>query len=207
MGRYTGPKWKLARREGLDLFSRGSALTADTPLKRRDYPPGVHAQTRKKISEYGLRLREKQKLKRIYGMRERQCLRYFREAVRMKGDAGQNLLSLMERRLDATVTTAGFAITIAQARQLIVHGHFRVNGRRVNVPSYRVRPGEVIEAGPKEGTQKMVETNLELNKMTPIPSWMEVDPKEKKATITGIPSREEFPYPIVENLIVEFYSR
>ncbi|MEM7308336.1 MAG: 30S ribosomal protein S4 [Planctomycetota bacterium] len=207
MGRYTGPKWKLARREGMDLYSRGLAVGLDTPLTRRDYPPGMHSQRRTKLSEYGLRLREKQKLKRIYGVRERQCERYFREAVRMKGDAGKNLLALMERRLDSAVTNAGFARTIAQARQMVVHGHIRVSNRRVDIPSYQVGPGEIIEPAPKEASAKMVEENLDITKMTPIPSWMDVDRSAKKATITGLPTREDFPYPILESLVIEFYSR
>lgn len=207
MGRYTGPKWKLSRREGMDLFSRGAALTANSPLKRRDYPPGMHAQVRKKISEYGLRLREKQKLKRIYGVRERQCVRYFREAVRRKGDAGHNLLELMERRLDSVVATARFATTIPQARQMVVHRHVFVNGRLVTIPSYRVQPGEVVEIAPKEGSRKLASLNLELGKVTPVPSWIDVDDAGMKATIRNLPTRDDFPYPIVENLIIEFYSR
>lgn len=207
MGRYTGPKWKLCRREGLDLFSRGPIVTRETPLQRRDYPPGMHSQRRSKISEYGLRIREKQKLKRIYGVRERQCVRYYHEAVRMKGDTGDNLLNLMERRLDAVITTAGFAKTIAQARQLVVHGHFRVNDRRVDVPSFRVRPGDVIQTVEKDGTRRLVDENLELNARTPIPTWVQVERDARKATVMRYPTRDEFPYPIVESLIVEFYAR
>lgn len=207
MGRYTGPKWKLCRREGLDLFSRGGSIVLDTPLKRRDYPPGVHAQRRTKVTEFGIRLREKQKLKRIYGIRERQSTNYYKKAARLKGDTGVNLLCMLERRLDAAITSAGFTKTIAQARQLIVHGHFQINGKRVTVPSYQIKPGEVITPRDKAGTNQLVEANLEINAQTPIPPWMERDSKAKTATIVGMPTRADFPYPIVESLIVEFYSR
>lgn len=208
MGRYTGPKWKLCRREGMDLFRRGaSSAGKDSPLKRRDYPPGVHAQRRSKVSDFGVRLREKQKLKRIYGVRERQFMNLFAKAGRMKGNTGENLLNLMERRLDAVVVTAGFALSIPQARQLVVHGHFRVNGKRVNVPSYSVMPGDIITARDKESSQKMVEQNVELNTGTHIPPWVSVDGKAKTATVVSMPKREDFPYPIVEQLIVECCSK
>jgi len=192
----------------MDLFRRGaSSAGKDSPLKRRDYPPGVHAQRRSKVSDFGVRLREKQKLKRIYGVRERQFMNLFAKAQRMKGNTGENLLNLMERRLDATVVTAGFALSIPQARQLVVHGHFRVNGQRVNVPSYLVRPGDVITLREKDATKKIVETNVELNTGTHVPPWVEVDNKAFEAKVTGLPKREDFPYPIVEQLIVECCSR
>lgn len=207
MGRYTGPKWKLSRREGMDLFSRGAKAAEGRPLARRNYPPGQHAQRITKLSDYGLRLREKQKLKRIYGVRERQCLRLFREAVRMKGDSGKNLLSLMERRLDAVVTNAGLARTIPQARQLVAHGHFMVNGKRMDIPSYRVKVGDQVAPVKRDGTQRIVSENLDVNRMVEVPGWLQVDPISMSVDVMRAPTREEFPYAIIENLIVEFYSR
>lgn len=208
MARYTGNKCKLCRREGMKLFLKGQRCFTDKcAIARRDYPPGVHAQKRTKVTEYGVRLREKQKLKRIYGVLEGKFKLYFREAERLKGNTGENLMMLLERRLDNVVLACGFALSRNHARQLISHGHFSVNGRRVDVPSIQVRPGDTVEPGQKEKTRKLVSESVEVNKSQPVPSWIEVDRDAMKARIVGIPRREDVPHPIQEQLIVELSSR
>lgn len=206
MGRDTGPKWKLARREGFDLFGRGMAGTGKSPLARRNYPPGQHAGRNSRQSPYGLRLREKQRLKRIYGIRERQCRSYYIKAAAQKGDTGANLLCLLERRLDAVLATAGFSKTIAQARQWIVHRHFLVNGKRVDVPSFSVSEGDVITARAQPNTQRLVDENLQLNAGLVIPDWLEINVPDRSVRVVGMPGREDIPFPVAENLIIEFYS-
>jgi small subunit ribosomal protein S4 len=208
MSRHTGPKWKLCRREGMDLFSRGvHGARAESPLHRKDYPPGMHAHSRRKITEYGLRLREKQKLKRIFGVRERQFKRYYHEAERLKGNTGENLLMLLERRLDNVVVTSGFALTLAQARQLVAHGHFLVNGKRCTIPSRQIRPGDTIEPRTKGNTRTLVSQNIDLNKSGSVPNWLEVTPDSMQTKMVGMPTRADFPFPIQEQLIIEFCSK
>jgi small subunit ribosomal protein S4 len=209
MARYTGPKVKQCRREGMNLFFLGQNTSSGkvAVLQRRDYPPGVHAQTRRKITDYGVRLREKQKLKRVFGVLERQFMLYFKEAERMQGNTGENLLSLLTRRLDNVVLSAGFATTMAQARQFVAHGHFRVNGRRVSIPSYRVRPGDVIVPRDKENTKKIVSELIDLNKSGFKPEWLAVTEDAMSITVKGMPRREDFQFPIQEQLIVELCSK
>lgn len=208
MARYTGNKCKLCRREGMKLFLKGQRCFTDKcAIARRDYPPGVHAQKRTKVTEYGVRLREKQKLKRIYGVLERKFKQYFREAERLKGNTGENLMMLLERRLDNVVLAGGLALSRNHARQLINHGHFTVNGRRVDISSYQVRPGDLIEPGKKEKTRKLVAESVEVNKSQPVPPWIEVNRDAMTAKIVGIPKREDVPHPIQEQLIVELSSR
>ncbi len=209
MARYTGPKVKQCRREGMNLFFLGQNTSSGKVaiLQRRDYPPGVHAQSRRKITEYGVRLREKQKLKRIFGVYQRQFILYFREADRMKGNTGENLLMLLTRRLDNVVLTAGFALTLPQARQLVNHGHFMVNGKRVTIPSYQVRPGDEITPRPKENTRKMVSSFLDVTKGAAVPGWLDVSADTMTAKVTGVPTRADFQYPIQEQLIVELCSK
>ena len=208
MARYIGNKCKLCRREGMKLFLKGQRCFTDKcALSRRDYPPGVHAQRRVKITDYGLRLREKQKLKRIYGVLERQFRLYFKEAERMKGNTGENLLSLLERRLDNVVLACGFSLSRNQARQMISHGHFRVNGRRVDVPSIRMRPGDVLGVRPVDKTTKLVEEALEMNKSQAVPDWLSVTAASKEATVVTIPNRDHVPHPIQEQLIIELCSK
>ena len=208
MGRYTGPKWKLSRREGMDLFSRGAhGARGKSPLAKRDYPPGVHAQSRRKISEYGIRLREKQKLKRIYGVREHQFKRYFKRAERLQVNTGENLLNLLERRLDSALVTGGFALTIAQSRQLVVHGHFHVNGHKVDIPSYQVRPGDEIKPREKVNSKQIVSQNIELNKGGFVPEWLESNSDTMVVKVVSLPQRNDFPFPIQEQLIVELCSK
>jgi small subunit ribosomal protein S4 len=208
MARYTGNKCKLCRREGMKLFLKGQRCFADKcALARRDYPPGVHAQKRTKVTEYGVRLREKQKLKRIYGVQEKQFTLYFREAERLKGNTGENLLMLLERRLDNVVLASGFALSRNHARQLINHGHFRVNGRRVSIASFQVRPGDEITPADKEKTKKLVAEAVEINKSQPVPAWIEASHDALTSKITGVPTRTDVPHPIQEQLIIELCSK
>lgn len=192
----------------MKLFLKGQRCFTDKcALARRDYPPGVHAQKRTKVTEYGVRLREKQKLKRIYGVLEGQFKLYFREAERLKGNTGENLLMLLERRLDNVVLASGFALSRNHARQLINHGHFRVNGRRVDIASFQVRPGDVIDPSTREKTRKIVGDAIEVNKSQPVPTWLEVNGQVLTARVTGVPRREDVPHPIQEQLIIELSSR
>ena len=209
MARYTGPKVKQCRREGMNLFFLGQNTSSGKVaiLQRRDYPPGVHAQSRRKITEYGVRLREKQKLKRIFGVLERQFMLIFREAERRKGNTGELLLMLLSRRLDNVALTAGFALTLPQARQLVNHGHFLVNGKRCSIPSYVVRPGDVVTPRTKDNSKKMVSEALDVTKGGVVPGWLEVSADTMSCTVTGIPTRTDFQFPIQEQLIIELYSR
>jgi len=208
MARYTGNKCKLCRREGMKLFLKGQRCFADKcALARRDYPPGVHAQKRTKVTEYGVRLREKQKLKRIYGVQEKQFKLYFREAERLKGNTGENLLMLLERRLDNVVLASGFALSRNHARQLINHGHFMVNGRRVDISSFKVRPGDEVVPSTKENTRKIVAEAVEVNKSQPVPAWLDANREALSSKVTGIPKREDIPHPIQEQLIIELCSK
>lgn len=209
MARYTGPKIKQCRREGMNLFFLGANTSSGkvAVLQRRDYPPGVHAQTRRKVTEYGVRLREKQKLKRVFGVYERQFMLYFKEAERLKGNTGANILMLLTRRLDNLVLTAGMSTTLAQARQLVNHGHFLVNGKRMGIPSYQVRPGDVITPRSKENTKKIVADHLEVCKSAATPSWLSVSADTLTVTVNSLPTREDFQFPIQEQLIVELCSK
>ncbi|HED64618.1 MAG TPA: 30S ribosomal protein S4 [Planctomycetes bacterium] len=206
MARYIDNKCKLCRREGMKLFLKGQRCFTDKcSLSRRDYPPGVHAQRRSKVTDYGLHLREKQKLKRIYGVLERQFRLYFKEAERLRGNTGENLLSLLERRLDNVVLSSGFALSRNHARQLINHGHFLVNGRRVDIPSYLVRPGDKVTV--KEKTKKLVADAFEINKSQVVPDWLTVAGDALQAEVVSLPRREHVPHPIQEQLIIELCSK
>ncbi len=208
MARLIDKKCKLCRREGMKLFLKGQRCFADKcALSRRDYPPGVHAQKRIKVTDYGVHLREKQKLKRIYGVMERQFRIYFEDAERMKGNTGENLLSLLERRLDNVVLASGFALSRNHARQMVNHGHFSVNGRLVDIASYRVRPGDAITVRERAKAKKMVSEAVEVNKSQAIPDWLEVKSDEMKASVIGVPRREHVPHPIQEQLIIELCSK
>jgi small subunit ribosomal protein S4 len=208
MSRYTDNKCKLCRREGMKLFLKGQrCFTEKCAVSRRDYPPGVHAQKRAKVTEYGVRLREKQKLKRIYGVHEQKFKLYFHEAERLPGNTGENLMMLLERRLDNVVLASGFALSRNHARQLINHGHFRVNERKVDVCSYQVRPGDSITPSTHEDTRKMVGQAVEVNKSQPVPAWIEVSGDTLTSRIVGIPRREDVPHPIQEQLIIELCSK
>jgi len=208
MARYIGNKCKLCRREGMKLFLKGQRCFTDKcALSRRDYPPGVHAQKRSKVTDYGLHLREKQKLKRIYGVLERQFRLYFKEAERAKGNTGENLLSLLERRLDNVVLASGFALSRNHARQMINHGHFRVNERRVDVASFRVRPGDKVTVKTNDKTKKLVSEAVEVNKSQVVPDWLSVNGEAMQAEVVSVPRREHVPHPIQEQLIIELCSK
>jgi small subunit ribosomal protein S4 len=208
MARYTGNKCKLCRREGMKLFLKGQRCFTDKcALSRRDYPPGVHAQKRTKVTDFGVRVREKQKLKRIYGVMERQFKLYFHEAERLKGNTGETLLSLLERRLDNVVLASGFALSRNHARQLINHGHFTVNGKWVDVSSFQVRPGDIVAPRSTEATRKAVAEAIEVNKSQPVPNWLEVNRDTLSTRVVSIPRREDVPHPIQEQLIIELCSK
>jgi small subunit ribosomal protein S4 len=208
MGRYIDNKCKLCRREGMKLFLKGQRCFTDKcAVSRRDYPPGVHAQKRAKVTDYGVRVREKQKLKRIYGVWERQFQLYFQEAERMKGNTGENLMVLLERRLDNVVLAAGFALSRNHARQLVNHGHFAVNGRFVDVSSFSVRPGDTVTVRNKEAVKKQVAEALEINKSQPVPAWLEVNRDNLSIRVVAAPRREDVPHPIQEQLIIELCSK
>ena len=208
MARYTGPKCRLCRRENTKLFLKGQRCeTARCSFQRRQYPPGVHGWRWTKFSDYGAQLREKQRLKRYYGVLERQFRLYFQRAERQKGNTGENLLVLMERRLDGVVHRLRFASSIAQARQLVGHGHIRVNGKKVDIPSYQIKQNDVITAKDVEGSRDLVRAALDLNKGRPLPSWLEVDEDALEGRVVSLPNREEVPVPIREQLIVELCSK
>jgi len=210
LARYTGPRCRLCRREGMKLFLKGERCYTDKcAFERRSYPPGQHgqAQLRVKLSDYGIRLREKQKVKRMYGVSEKQFRRYFEKATRMKGQAGHNLLQLLERRLDNVVYRLGFAASRAQARQMVAHGWFKVDGRTVDIPSYLVDPGEVIELKEKYRNNPQIQENLEAVVRRGVPQWLELDAENFRGVVKALPTREDITMPIQESLIVEFYSR
>ncbi len=208
MARYIGPACKQCRRENLKLFLKGERCYTDKcAFDRRPYPPGQHGQRRVKFTQYGVRLREKQKVRRIYGMLERQFRRYFYEADRVKGVTGENLLALLERRLDSTCYRLGFAATRAEARQLVRHKHVSVNGRIVNIPSFQVNPGDKISVREKSRAQNRVITSLDAVERRGVPTWLELDKAAFTGTVKSMPVREEITLPITEQMIVEFYSR
>ncbi|MCB9528162.1 MAG: 30S ribosomal protein S4 [Myxococcales bacterium] len=208
MARYTGPVCRLCRREGTKLFLKGDRCYSEKcSFDRRPYPPGQHGQGRLRPSDYRDQLREKQKVKRIYGLLEKQFRLYFQRADRMKGVTGETLLSLLERRLDSTVYRLGLASSRSEARQLVRHNHFTVNGRKVNIPSYGVRPGDVIEVKERSRKVERITSAIEASERRPRPSWLEMDKKNWKGTVKGAPVREELTLPINEQLIVELYSK
>lgn len=207
MARYTDAKCRLCRREGLKLFLKGERCnTEKCALERRAYPPGQHGQGRFKRSDYGVQLREKQKVRRAYGLLEKQFRLYFKKAERMKGVTGENLLSLLESRLDNVVYRTGFAASRSEARQVVRHRHILVNGRIVNVPSFQVKPGSVISLKEKSKNHGRVTVSAEAPLREP-PQWLEVDRKEFKATMISGPAREDIDLQVQESLIVELYSK
>jgi len=208
LARYTGPSCRLCRRERLKLFLKGERCYSEKcAVDRREYPPGQHGQSRKKYSDYDVQLREKQKVKRIYGVMEQQFRGYFEEANRQKGVTGENLLLILERRLDNMVYRMGFASSRNEARQLIRHNHFEVNGKGVNIPSYLMRAGDVIELKEKSRKIAKVQESLEGSSRRGIPRWLEVDKDNLKGKVVAFPAREELTMPINEQIIVEFYSK
>ena len=207
MARYLGPKAKLSRREGTDLFLK-SARRAISDKAKFDSKPGQHGRTSgSRTSDFGLKLREKQKVKRMYGVLERQFRRYFAEADRRRGNTGTNLLAILESRLDNVVYRMGFASTRAEARQLVSHKGISVNGQTVNIPSYLVSPGDVIAVREKARNQTRVKEALELAKQVGFPAWVEVAADKCEGVFKKVPDRDEFGADINESLIVELYSR
>ena len=208
MARYTGPVCKLCRREAMKLFLKGDrCYTEKCSFDRRPYPPGQHGQRRMKFTEYGIRLREKQKVRRIYGMVEKQFLRAFVDADRRKGVTGENFLQLLERRLDSVVYRLGFAATRSEARQDVLHRHIQVNGKTVNIPSFQVRLGDKVTVRERSRTKGRIVTALEGVDRRGVPEWLELDKAAFEGTIKALPNREAITLPIQEQLIVEFYSR
>ncbi len=212
MARYIGPSCKLCRREGMKLYLKGEKCYSEKcPFERRSYPPGQHGRElafrRRKPSDYSVQLREKQKARRIYGVLERQFRRYFAEAERLPGLAGENLLILLERRLDNVVYRMGLADSRAQARQLVQHGHITVNGRKTNIPSYTVRINDVIAVRPESRRRKYFKERRELMGKREVPTWLSVDNERMEGRIVAFPTRQEIDTPVQEQLIVEFYSR
>ncbi len=209
MGRYIGPVCKLCRREGGKLYLKGERCFSEKcAVNRRPYPPGQHGQGRIKLSEYALRLREKQKTRRIYGLLEKQFRGYYDHASRMKGRTGEEMLGLLERRLDNVVYRMGFALTRAQGRQLVRHNHVLINGKRVNIPNYTVQPGEKIELTEESRKNGFVLAALTAAEGRPRPSWIEVDREKGVGVVKSLPVRDELTEPMVrEQYVVEYYSR
>ncbi|MCX8084360.1 MAG: 30S ribosomal protein S4 [Calditerrivibrio sp.] len=208
MARYIGPSCKLCRREGMKLYLKGERCYKDKcGIEKKGYPPGQHGQVKKKLSDYGVQLREKQKVKRIYGVLESQFRIYFEKATRMKGITGENLLQLLERRLDNAVYRAGFASSRSQARQLVKHNHFTVNGKKVNIPSYLLKVGDVIELREKSRDNKLIVESLETSDGRGTAEWMSIDKAAFKAVVNRLPERGDVAYDIQEHLIVELYSK
>lgn len=208
MARYTEANCRICRREGLKLFLKGERCYGDKcAYERRQYPPGQHGQGRSKTSDYGIQLREKQKVRRMYGVLERQFRRMFEAADRSKGVTGWSLLLMLERRLDNIVYRAGFASSRAQARQLVRHGHFVVGGRKVDVPSYQVSAGDVVAVCERSRNCQQILDSLESAQRRGVPRWLELSRERLEVVVRNFPSREDLTMPIQEQLVVELYSK
>lgn len=208
MARYTGPVCRQCRREGVKLYLKGDRCYSDKcAFTNHGYAPGQHGQGRKKVSEYGIQLREKQKARRIYGILERQFRAYFEKAEHQKGITGENLLILLEKRLDNIVYRLGIAISRTQGRQVVRHGHINVNGHRVDIPSYMVKPGDVIEVRESSKAQPFFHQVAETLSDKTVPAWLELNAQDMSGKVVRYPAREEINIPIQEHLIVELYSK
>lgn len=208
MARNLGPVCRLCRREGLKLFLKGERCYTDKcAIERRNYPPGAHGQARTRFSEFSIRLREKQKVKRIYGLLEKQFAHYFEMAERMDGITGENLLVLLERRLDNVVYRLGFASSLAQARQLVRHGHVEVDGKPVTIPSYLLSVNQVVSIGEKSRQKKVVVEAIELAQRRGVAPWIQLEREQFRGLLKALPARADLTMPISEKLIVEHYSR
>ena len=208
MARYSGAQCRICRRESEKLFLKGDrCFTEKCSIERRQYPPGQHGQRRSKISDYGTQLREKQKVRKIYGVLEKQFRRYFHNVERKKGVTGEVLLQLLERRLDNMVYRMGFAPSRTSARQFVTHGHFLVNGKKVNIPSYMLQVGDIIEVKESIRDTELVKDSLSKIEQRGIPSWVEIDFQNFKGKLLQIPAREDIQLPAQEQLIVELYSK
>lgn len=208
MARYIDAKCRLCRREGGKLFLKGEKCFTDKcPVEKRAYAPGQHGQRRGRPSDYGLQLREKQKLRRIYGVLERQFENYYKEAARHKGSTGEDLLKLLESRLDNVVYRMGFGVSRTEARQLVRHNAVTVNGKRVNIPSYQVQPNDVVEIAQSAREQLRVKASLEAAEQRGFPDWLDVDTKAMKGIFKTTPERSDLPADINESLVVALYSK
>ncbi|MHB1949890.1 MAG: 30S ribosomal protein S4 [Acidiferrobacteraceae bacterium] len=208
MARYTESQCRQCRREGGKLFLKGEKCFTDKcPVSKRTYPPGQHGQRRGRLSDYGVQLREKQKLRRIYGVLERQFANYYTEADRRRGSTGENLLQLLESRLDNVVYRMGFGASRSEARQLVRHNGVSVNDARVNIPSYQVRPADIIALAARTRDQLRVKAALEAAEQRGFPEWLEVDVKAMKGTFKAVPARADLPSEINEQLVVALYSK
>ena len=208
MAKYNDAKCRLCRREGTKLFLKGDRCYTDKCSQdRRPYAPGQHGRARKKVSEYALQLREKMKVRRIYGVLEKQFHGYFDRAKSMPGITGANLMQILESRLDNVVFRLGFAKTRKEARQIVTHGHIMVNGKRVDIPSYRVRPGDLVSVRPKSKELLVIKSALVSNARFEVPAWLEVDIEKLKGTVLQLPTRDQIDLDIDAQLIVELYSK
>ena len=208
MARYTDASCRLCRREGEKLFLKGErCYTNKCSISRRVYAPGQHGQQKKKVSEYGMQLREKQKARRFYGILEGQFRKYFEMASKKKGITGENLLQLLETRLDNVIYRLGLATSRPEARQLVNHGHFTINGKKVDIPSYLISVGDVIALREKSKSSPKTKTIHEITGSKVIPQWLEFDPDNLTGKVVSLPSREDIDLPIREHLIVELYSK
>ena len=208
MARYTGAVCKLCRREGKKLYLKGErCYTGKCAIERRAYAPGQHGQSRKKATEYGLQLRAKQQAKRYYGIQEGQFYKYFLMAERKQGVTGENLLRICESRLDNIVYLLGWANSRAEARQLVTHGHYKVNGNKVNIPSYLIKAGDEIAIKDKSKESTKIQATLEANASRPVPQWLDLNKEALTAKVLALPTREQIMVPVEEHLIVELYSK
>jgi small subunit ribosomal protein S4 len=208
VARNLGPVCRLCRREGLKLFLKGERCYSDKcAIERRNYPPGAHGQARTRFSEFAIRLREKQKVKRIYRLLEKQFAHYFEVAERMPGITGESLLVLLERRLDNVIYRLGFASSLSQARQLVRHGHFEINGKKVTIPSYLVAVGQMVSITEKSRTKKVIVEALEMSQRRGVPPWIALERDQFRGSLRSYPARTDLTMPISEKLIVEHYSR
>lgn len=208
MARYIGSKCRLCRREGEKLFLKGEkCYTSKCAIENRPFPPGQHGQRRTRLSDYARQLREKQKLRRIYGILENQFRLYYKEADRLKGSTGENLLQLLECRLDNVVYRMGFGVSRTEARQLVRHNGITVNGKKVNIPSYNVKPGDVVAVAEKSKEQLRVKSSVELAQQRGVAEWIDVDAKKLEGVFKSRPERSELPAEIQEQLVVELYSK
>lgn len=208
MARYIGPKCRQCRREGEKLFLKGEkCYGSKCPIENRPFPPGQHGQRRTRLSDYALQLREKQKLRRIYGVLENQFRLYYAEADRIKGSTGENLLRLLESRLDNVAYRMGFGVSRTEARQLVRHNGVTVNGKKVNIPSYQVKPGDVVAVSSRANEQGRVKTSAEMAQQRGVPEWMDVDVKKLEGVFKATPERSDLPAEINEQLVVELYSK
>lgn len=208
MARYIGSKCRLCRREGEKLFLKGEkCYTSKCAIENRPFPPGQHGQRRTRLSDYARQLREKQKLRRIYGVLEKQFHLYYKEADRLKGSTGENLLQLLESRLDNVVYRMGFGVSRTEARQLVRHNAITVNGKKVNIPSYIVKAGDVVAVSEKAKEQLRIKAAVELSQQRGLPEWLEVDGNKLEGTFKAMPERSELPAEIQEQLVVELYSK